>query len=261
MQFFFAQEAIPCRHLVVSPTGNRRDDVFFAAAPQPSIVSQVRRHAYCALAFVAVARNTVRGEEFFTARRTGLVKLLAAGQRHHEMRRVFHAFLAQNRTPGRHVAHTAFGNGFVDFFRRAAVNPVGIDQIRETARTFGIRTVALDTVSTEQVFTNLHCRRVFGHILNAHIFVFGIQSAGFFLCSLHFILILTHAAPRFAVKANAFEVAQTGIQYQIAHCGHNSGNEHPEPPARHPVVILFDTVPRVAGRFHFLFARRRLEML
>ena len=77
VDFFVGQKAFPCRHLVVAAAGNRCDDVFFATAPQPSVVGQVRCHALVALAFVAVADRAVGGKSCLAAGGTLFVMLLA----------------------------------------------------------------------------------------------------------------------------------------------------------------------------------------
>ena len=78
-----------------------------------------------------------------------IVLLLGLRQRQYIVGYVFHTLFTQSWSPSRHHAYTAFGNGFADFLRRAAPQPIGIGQVGKAFGTFGIRAVALNTVGIE----------------------------------------------------------------------------------------------------------------
>ena len=100
----------------------------------------------------------------------------------------------------------------MNFFGRAAVNPVAIGKVGEAARTLRIRAVALDAIGGKQVFTDGHCRLVFGNIFHLHLAAFAIQRIHGFIRSGNFSFVLIVAGP---VK-HAFVVAQTRVNNQIA---------------------------------------------
>ena len=95
----------------------------------------------------------------------------------------------------------------MNFFRCAAEQPIGIGQIWETARTFGIRAVTLDTISIKQVFTYFLCCRIFGNLLDRHFGIFVVKRfvALFGLC--HFFAVLLDTGPFFTAESDTTKIA------------------------------------------------------
>ena len=141
----------------------------------------------------------------------------------------------------------------MDFVGCAAVEPVGVGEVGEAARAFGVGAVALDAVGVEQVFADGAGFGLFGGVFHGHFGVFGVNRAVFFLRGFDFGLVFADAG----TVAQAFEVAQAGVEGEVADAEQPGEDVEVEPPAGHGVVVLFDAVPVVAGGFDvFAFGRR-----
>ena len=139
--------------------------------------------------------------------------MLFARQRHHIMGHVFHALFTQSRAPCCHHTHTAFFDGFLNFSRCAAPQPIVVGQVGKTLAAFSIGTVTLNTIGVEHVFTDTLGLRVCGYLLNRHLAKFGIQGAVFVVGGSHFFFVLVGTGP----IQYAFVVANAGVHHQIAH--------------------------------------------
>ena len=82
--------------------------------------------------------NTGADEFVLAARGAQGIKGTPA-QRHHVVGHVLDPVLAQQRTPGRHHALASIGDALLDHFRRAAIDPVAIGQIRIALAAAGVR--------------------------------------------------------------------------------------------------------------------------
>ena len=95
----------------------------------------------------------------------------------------------------------------MNFFRRTAEQPIGIGQIWETARTFGIRAVTLDTVSIKQIFTYFLCCRIFCNLFNRHFGIFVIKPFVALLGLRHFFVVLFDTGPFFTAEPDTAKIA------------------------------------------------------
>mgnify|MGYP003344927093 CR=1 FL=1 len=74
----------------------------------------------------------------------------AARQAQHVMGDVFHVIAGAHRGRHRgHHAHAALQQGFLDFVRCAAMQPIGVGQVGKTLGAPGIRSMALGAVVHE----------------------------------------------------------------------------------------------------------------
>ncbi|KAG1444159.1 hypothetical protein G6F57_017885 [Rhizopus arrhizus] len=150
------------------------------------------------------------------------------------------------RFPGRHHAVTALGDGLHDGFRRTAIQPVAIGQVRKAGAALRVRAVALRARIQEQALAHFQGGRILRHLRHGH----GLEARVDRAHGLGHLGLVARDFFRAAVAQLALVRTQAGHEEQVAQREHARQQVHPGPPRGDRVVELGQgAVPDVAGVF------------
>ncbi len=209
---------------------------------EPDVVGQVgRTQRLVAGAVGHVAGGTHRGEGG-RATLGALGVIGVAGEREHVLGDVLDVLLAE-LLPGGHQAVAAVVEGRQDVLRLATVEPLVVGQVGEAVAALGTGAVADRAVVEVDALGHLHRLGVLGELRDRHLLVLGEDRREALLGALDLLFPLALLAP----AQHAGEVAEAGVEHQVAQREDHGADVELEPPARQRVVVLLDAVGGVAG--------------